>query len=79
MRMKIHERVAQLEKRVARLEGQAQAQPYDQTAQEIIQDQINMLTDVQQKLIMRGHYDSILEISTEIVKMATLAQQPVRQ
>ncbi len=77
--MKIHERVAQLEKRVARLEGQAQAQPYDQTAQEIIQDQINMLTDVQQKLIMRGHYDSILEISTEIVKMATLAQQPVRQ
>lgn len=77
MRMKIHERVTQLEERVARLEGQAQTQPNANTAEEIIRKQISLLVDVQKQAIAHNHYDTALQISVEIVNMATLAQPSV--
>lgn len=72
-------RVETLEKKVAELEVQVQAQPSAQTAAEVIQQQIGVLVDLQQKAIVCRHYDTALQISRDIAKMATLAQMPGRR
>ena len=58
----MEERIAQLEKRVAELEGQVQTQPV-RTAEEIIRSQIDTLEDIQTRASARGQYDTVAAIA----------------
>lgn len=77
--MTVEQHLAQLAEKVTRLEGRVQAQSSANATEDIIQNQISLLIDIQQKAIARQHYDTALQISVEITKLATLTQQPARR
>jgi len=77
--MTVEQHLAQLAEKVTRLDGRVQAQSSANATEDIIQNQISLLIDIQQKAIARQHYDTALQISVEITKLATLTQQPARR